>query len=314
MSEEAVILVVGSINMDLVVRGPHMPDPGETVLGSSFRTFPGGKGANQAVGIARLGGKCRMIGKVGKDAFGEQLLAGLRTEGVDCDAIEATEDTSTGVAMIIVDASGENAIVVASGANYRVTPDDNIIPNEQLFEEADVVLLQLELPLPAIRASIEQARRHNCRVILDPAPAPKVMPSRLCEVDIITPNTVECEIITGKTAGLEERIDNGIALDLIDLGAKAAVLKLGPRGSMVVTADGQFYSAQAYKVPVLDTTGAGDAFTAALAVSVARGENLQHAARFACAAGSLACTKFGAQDAMPTADEVRFLMEDNPIQ
>jgi len=312
MSQEPLILVVGSINMDLVVRGPHMPGPGETVLGSAFKTSPGGKGANQAVGVMRLGGRCEMIGCVGDDAFGRQLLENLQHEGVGCDGIAASSDAPTGVAIIVVDSKGENAIITASGANYRVTPDDHIYPNEPLFEQAAVVVLQLELPLTAVRASTELARRHGCKIILDPAPAPKIIPAKLCEVDIITPNVVECETITGKKAGMEERVDKGIALDLIDLGAQAAALKLGPRGSMVVMADGHFYTIPPYKVQVVDTTAAGDAFTAALAVAVARGDKLHYAARFANAAGALTCTKFGAQSALPTADEVKLLMEDQP--
>jgi ribokinase len=313
MSQSPLILVVGSINMDLVVRGPHMPAPGETVLGSGFKTSHGGKGANQAVAVARLGGRCAMIGCVGQDAFGEQLVARLEAEGVDCAAVCRSPDAPTGVAMIIVDAQGENGIVVASGANYRVTPDDNILPNEALFKEAKVVVLQLELPLTTVRGAIQLARKHGCRVILDPAPAPRVMPEGLCQVDILTPNVVECEVITGKRAGLEERVDKGIALDLIDLGAAVAVLKLGPRGSLVVSADGHFYTVGPYKVVVHDTTGAGDAFTGALAVAVARKWNLHDAAKFANAAGALACTKIGARSGMPTVDEVRILMEDQPI-
>jgi len=312
MGDESVILVIGSINMDLVVRGPHMPAPGETVLGSGFKTTPGGKGANQAIAVARLGGRCKMIACVGDDGFGDQLIEHLKKEGVDCESVSKTPDAPTGVAMIVVDSIGENAIVVASGANYRVTPDDNIIPNEELFDEADLVVLQLELPLPTVRASIELARRHGCKIILDPAPAPRVIPDKLCEVDILTPNIVECETLTGKKPGMEERIDKGIALDLIDLGARAAVLKLGPRGSLVVTPEGRFYSVPAYKVSVVDTTGAGDAFTGGLAVAVSNGASLHEAAKFACAAGSLACTKLGAQAAMPTVDDVKMLMADQP--
>lgn len=312
MVEQPMILVVGSINMDLVVRSPRMPSPGETILGSAFKTSPGGKGANQAVAVSRLGGNCRMIGHVGDDAFGEQLLGNLREEGVACDAVDVTPDAPTGVAIIIVDSMGENAIVVASGANHRVTPDDNIYPNEELFKQADVVLLQLELPLPTVHASIELARRHGAKVILDPAPAPKQMPDALCLVDIISPNVSEAELITGTQARPEERVDKQIASDLIARGAKAAVLKLGARGSLVVLNDGHFYTVAPYKVQVVDTTAAGDAFTAAIAVAVARGDGLHAAAKFANAAGALACTQLGAQSAMPTADEVKLLMIDQP--
>ena len=310
MPDEPVILVVGSINMDMVVRTRHMPSPGETVLGESFVTSAGGKGANQAVAVARLGGRCRMIGRVGCDAFGRQLLAGLRKEGVDCTNVMATEQAPTGVAMIIVDQSGENAIVVAGGANARLTPDD-LFSRAEVFQSAQVVVLQLELPLPTVRAAVQLARRHHCKIILDPAPAPKPMPEDLCLVDIVSPNVAEAEIITGRRA-VEDRIDKLVASDLIALGARAAVLKLGSRGSMVVAADGHFYTVPAYRVDVVDTTAAGDAFTGALAVAVARGENLHAAAKLANAAGALACTRFGAQTAMPTAGEVRILMQDQP--
>ena len=302
------ILVVGSINMDLVVRSPHMPAPGETVLGNGFATSPGGKGANQAVAVARLGAPCRMIGCLGRDAFGGQLMEGLKGEGIDCTHVRISQDAPTGVAVIIVDAKGENSIVVASGANHRLTPDD-VFSAEEAFQGVGVVVLQLELPLPTVRAAIDVARRHGCKVILDPAPAPKTLPDELCRVDIISPNVPEAEIITGRKAG-EERCDKIVASDLIGRGASAAVLKLGHRGSMVVTADGHFYTVPAYRVSVVDTTAAGDAFTAALAVAVAAGEKLHQAAKFANAAGALACAKFGAQIAMPTLQDVKALMAE----
>jgi ribokinase len=310
MEDAARILVVGSINMDMVVRSPHMPAPGETVLGEGFTTSPGGKGANQAVAAARLGAKCSLLGRVGKDAFGLTLLKGLLAEGIDCANVMVTEGVATGVAMVIVDSRGENSIVVASGANYLLTPDD-VFSREAAFKQADTVVLQLELPLPTVRAAIEVAKRNNCKVILDPAPMPKCLSSTMCEVDVITPNVAEAEMLTGTRTG-EEKADMNIALDLIARGAKAAVLKLGSRGSMVVTADGHMARVPAYNVEIVDTTAAGDAFTAALAVNVAEGKDLIAAAKFANAAGALACTRLGAQSVMPTRDEVQMLMEDQP--
>lgn len=302
------ILVVGSINMDLVVRCPHMPAPGETVIGGGFVTSPGGKGANQAVAAARLGAHCSMLGRVGMDSFGQSLLKGMIEDGVDCTSVLVTEGAPSGIAMVLVDSRGENSIVVAGGANQLLTPDD-VFACEQEFAAADVVVLQLELPMPTVRAAIEVARRNNCKVVLDPAPMPKCLASTICEVDIITPNVTEAEMLTGTKTG-EERADMNIALDLIARGAKAAVLKLGSRGSMVVTADGQMARVGAYNVDIVDTTAAGDAFTAALAVCVAQGMELTAAAKFANAAGALACTHLGAQSAMPTRDEVRMLMQD----
>ena len=313
MNREPTILVIGSINMDLVVRSPHMPAPGETVLGDGFATAPGGKGANQAVAVARQGARCVFLGRVGEDAFGRALLEGMRREGIECDNVIVTPDAPTGVAMIIVDARGENSIVVASGANYRVTPDD-VFEREALFEEADLVLLQLELPLPTVQAAKKLAQRHGARVVLDPAPAPPTMPDELCNVDVITPNVSEAEMITGQRANeADDRVNKLIASDLIARGAKAAVLKLGSRGSLVVTAEGEIASVPPFKVDIVDTTAAGDAFTAALAVNFARGMSLAKAAHLANAAGALACTRFGAQPSMPTAEDIRLLIEDQGL-
>ncbi len=310
MPDEPHILVVGSINMDLVVRAPHMPAPGETILGKGFATSPGGKGANQAVAAARLGATCTMIGHVGADAFGEQLVAGLQAEGIDCESISVTDDAATGVALIVVDSLGENAIVVAGGANAWLTPDD-VFAASGLFDAADVVLLQLELPLPTVRAAIDQGKRHGCTVVLDPAPVPRQMCPELFDVDVFSPNASEAEALTGEKIS-EERVDKQVALEMIARGAKAAVLKLGARGSLVVAADGNFHRVAPYKVAVVDTTAAGDAFTAALGVGIAQGRSLHDAAKFANAAGALACTRFGAQAAMPTDVEIRMLMADQP--
>jgi ribokinase len=304
------ILVVGSINMDMVVRAGQFPCPGQTVLGDGFVTSPGGKGANQAVAAARLGGNVRMVGLVGDDAFGEQLIHKLQAEQIDTTHVKHRPEAPTGVAMIVVDSNGENAIVVAAGANQLLTPDD-IFPLADLFAQADVVVLQLELPLPTVRAAVEKARRQGCKVILDPAPMPRCLPDELCKVDILSPNVSEAEILTGKRV-VEERVEKNVALELVQRGAQAGVLKLGSRGSLVVAADGHFYRVNAYKVQVVDTTAAGDAFTAALAVAVAEGKDLHQGARFATAAGALACTRMGAQAAMPLRSEVQMLMADQP--
>lgn len=311
MANQPNILVVGSINMDMVVRSPRMPMPGETLFGEDFKTSAGGKGANQAVAAARLGAHCAMIGRVGWDSFGQQLLEQLSENGVETRNISVTPSVATGVAMIMVDAKGENSIIVASGANSRLTPDD-IYSREECFTGSPIVLLQLELPLPTIRASIDLARRHNCRIILDPAPVVSSLPPELYNVSVISPNAGEAEKLTG-TPAIEERVDKQVASELIARGAESAVLKLGARGSMVVTADGHFYRIPAYKVDVVDTTGAGDTFTAALGVSLGRGLHIRQAARYANAAGALACTRFGAQQAMPTAKEVEMLMADQPM-
>ncbi len=314
VAEQPLILVVGSINMDLMVRAPRMPAPGETLIGSRFKLSPGGKGANQAVAAARLGGRCAMIGMLGDDCFGQRLRERLVAEGVDCSAVGTKPEIASGTATIIVDDKGENSIILASGGDGELSPDD-IFAREALFRRADVMVMQLELPLPTLRAAVEVARRHGCRTILDPAPAPArgALPEAIYRVDIISPNVTEAQILTGKNA-LEERVAKHVAMDLIDRGARTAVLKLGARGSMVVMDDAHFYRVPPYPVSIQDTTAAGDAFTAALALKVAAGESVRAAARFANAAGALACTRLGAQDAMPTADEVRMLMDDHPGQ
>ncbi len=308
MSEKPRILVVGSVNMDLVVRTTHMPQPGETVLGDKCVMSPGGKGANQAVAAARLGADVTFLGRVGDDPFAQALLESLQAEDIHCEHVLSTPRTSSGVAMIVVDAHGENSIVVAQGANAMVCPDD-LYARSELFEQADMILLQLELPLPTVRAAIDLARRNHARVIFDPAPARRDLPDAVCTVDVISPNITEAEILTNRKAS-EERIEKMAAMDLIARGAKAAVLKLGARGALVVDAEGHFARVQPFKVEVVDTTAAGDAFTAALAIGLAQGRKLRHAARLANAAGALACTKLGAQSAMPTESEVRFLMAD----
>ncbi|NLF31475.1 MAG: ribokinase [Planctomycetes bacterium] len=302
MASRGDILVVGSINMDLVVRCDRLPAPGETVLGGDLITSPGGKGANQAVAAARLGGRCRMIGRVGGDSFGEALLANLAAEGVDVAAVRPLAGVPSGVALISVAADGENAIVVAPGANSRLSPAD-LDAQDDAFAAASVLVLQLELPLDTVVAALQRARRHGCRVILDPAPAPVAMPAALYAVDVISPNVSEAATLLGcGGAGPEQ-----VAAALVQRGAAAAVLKLGAAGSLVWQ-DDRATRVAPFPVTPVDTTAAGDAFTAALAVAVARGERLADAARFANAAGALACTRVGAQAAAPRLEEVAALM------
>jgi ribokinase len=305
MTEKPKILVVGSVNMDLVVRAGSIPIGGETVLGSDFVTSPGGKGANQAVSAARLGADVRMIGRVGDDAFGQSLRDRLDAEGVDTRAVLTTADTPSGVAMITVDDAGENAIVVASGANFCVTPDD-VAACESLFEWADAVLLQLELPIDTVAAAANLAKQHNCLTILDPAPAVSDLPEALYAVDVISPNVSEGQILTGQCRD-GDRAAELVAADLLARGAKMAVLKLGASGSLAVTADGETHRIAPFAVEVVDTTAAGDCFTAALAVALSRGESLPAACLFANACGALACTTLGAQSAAPTADATNAL-------
>jgi ribokinase len=306
---EPKFLVVGSVNTDLVVRTRAMPAPGQTVLGEELTTSPGGKGANQAVALARLGADVAFLGRVGDDAFGLDLRRALDAEHVCTENLLTCENSHSGVAMITVDSRGENSIVVAPGANARLTPDD-LYGCQDSFA-ADVVLLQLELPIPTVRTAIELARQHGCMTILDPAPVPTPFDDKLCEVDILAPNASEAEQITGQKSG-EERVDKLIASNLIARGCGRAVLKLGSRGSLVVCADGHMYRIPPFDVNVVDSTAAGDAFQAGLAYQLAHGESPRQAATFANAVGALACTRLGAFSAMPTLLEVQMLLRDQP--
>lgn len=304
------ILVVGSVNMDLAVHVTASPQPGQTVAGSNLTMTPGGKGANQAVAAARLGANVSIIARIGNDGFASTVRDNLAQNHVNTECLHISDDLPTGAALITVDNFGENSIIVAGGANLALTPDD-LYGCEHKFEAADAVLLQLETPRPTVRAAIDLAKRHNCKIVLDPAPAVANIPDCLLEVDVLSPNHIEAEILTGKKADTDQT-DKLVASMLIARGAKNVVLKLGRRGSLVVTEDGHFYRVPPFKVEVVDTTAAGDAFTAAYAVAMLTGQTLHEAARFANAAGALTCTKFGAQSAMPTEIELSMLLRDQP--
>jgi ribokinase len=297
------VVVVGSINVDLVVRLARLPRPGETLAADELHTIPGGKGANQAVAAARLGAAVQMIGRVGDDAFGPRLRAGLASEGVNTDNVMVTADCSSGVALIGVEASGENAIILAAGANGRLTPDD-VLQRQEVFRTADVLLLQLETPPETVAAAVALARKQGVPIVLDPAPAPTgPLPVAAADVDILTPNQTEAEALSGVV--VDDLAQARIAAEALHcLGARKVVLKLGALGALLYDDQGRCEHVATAEVKVVDTTAAGDAFTAALGVAVAEGKPLPEAVRFACAAGTLAVTRFGAQPAMPTRAEV----------
>jgi ribokinase len=307
------IVVIGSINMDLVCRTPKMPRPGETILGSDLITIPGGKGANQAVAAAKLGGDVHMIARVGDDDFGQRLLNGLQQHSVNTLHVTVTEGVSSGCAMIMVDRHGENSIVVAPGANHHLTPKD-IDAAEKTIRSASVVVMQLEIPLETVRHVIAMCQRYGIYTILDPAPAPpKSLPRPIFGVDLFTPNQSEAEQILGQIA--RSRSSRKKAVDpkqlgsaLLEKGAKTVVLKMGGKGAMIVGRDEQIETVRPFKIKVVDTTAAGDAFTGALAVAHAQGLPLKQAVRFANAAGAICCQVFGAQPSLPFRKDVEALL------
>ena len=299
------IVIIGSINMDLVCRTRAMPKPGQTILGGEFRTISGGKGANQAVAAARLaarGTSVHIVGRVGNDEFGQRLLAGLRTNKVNTDHVAVTKDVASGIATILVDARGENAIVVAPGANGRVTARD-VDAARPLIARAAVVVMQLEIPLATVRHVVRLCRNLGVPTILDPAPVPDDgLPRDLHQVDILTPNELEAAMLLKS-----RRSAKVIAEQLHRRGPRQVVLKLGAKGSLLFN-DARVITAKPFKVKVVDTTAAGDAFTGAFAVAMAEGLAASEMLRFANAAGALCCTRLGAQPSLPTRRQVERLM------
>ena len=298
----ASIVVVGSLNMDFVAQVEHLPLPGQTVLGGGFRTIPGGKGANQAFAAGRLGGRVRMLGRVGDDVFGQQLRESLQTAGVDVQGVHSTAWTPSGVALIFVDARGENQIVVAAGANGCLAPADV----ETALADADdgYLLLQLETPLDTVAAAAAIGKRRGLTVILDPAPARALPASLLASVDILTPNETEALVLLGRrdtTVSLEKAPD--VARALSDLGVSTVILKLGENGAFLSGASEHRHFA-APRVDVVDATAAGDTFNGALAVALAEGRSVGDAIAFANRAAAMSVTRFGAQASIPTRADV----------
>jgi ribokinase len=301
------VLVVGSLNMDLVVRSPYHPRPGETVLGDGFGTFPGGKGANQAVAAARLGAEVKMIGRVGQDAFGDSMLETLANDGVDTTYVLRDADSPTGVALITVDAAGQNTIVVASGANADLSVAD-IDAAEDAFEGAAVLLVQLESPLPAVARAIELAKAHGVKVVLNPAPAQPLDADLLANVDYLIPNQTELAMLAGlqPTAAVELAIRR-----LREKAPTRLIVTLGEAGAITVDGNGMA-SVPPIPVDTVDTTAAGDAFVGAFGVALTEGYDIETATRWGNAAGALATTRAGAQPSLPTRNEIETLLNGAP--
>ena len=299
------IVVIGSLNMDLVALSPRIPRPGETLLGHEFRTAPGGKGANQAVAAARLGGDVAMVGRVGADDFGDALLANLQANRVAHDWVLRDADAASGVAIIVVDDVGENSIVVLSGANMRLTPAD-VEAAESVIARSGVMLLQLESPLDAVTRAAELGRRHGATVVLNPAPARPLPPELLSLVDVLIPNETETTMLTGLPVS-DEADMRAAAAALQSRGVGAVILTLGERGAFLIH-DDVAQHIPAFAVQPVDTTAAGDAFVGGFAVALAEGRPLPEAVRWGNAAGALAATGLGAQPSLPRRAAVEALL------
>ncbi len=305
------IVVIGSINLDLVYHVPRLPQPGETLTGTSFQQIHGGKGANQAVAAARLNAEVSMIGRIGDDAFGMALIAGLRHEAVDVSHVKTSVGTSSGLAVIGVEDSGQNCITVIPGANGLVTSED-IMAAEPMIAAADVLLLQLEIPVAAVITAIGIARQYNVLTILDPAPALENFPVELLCVDVVCPNESEASLITGlPVTNVAEAMV--ASRQLKSLGARIAVITLGSHGCVVCDESDNPRHVPSFAVTAVDTTAAGDAFAGALGFCLAKGQPILEALRFASVAGALASTRQGAQPAMPRLDEVMALAQQSRV-
>jgi ribokinase len=299
------VLVVGSANVDFTVALARLPRPGETVSEGTLLVARGGKGANQAVAARRLGAEVRLVGCVGDDASGREVRQALAAEGIGVEGLGATADAATGTALIVVDAEGRNQIAVAPGANRRLSASD-VDRRADDFAWAEVVVCSLEVPLAAARRSLERARERGALTILNPAPLPDRGLDFLALADYVTPNEGEAARLTGLM--LTGPSDAGPVADAIrGLGARHAVLTLGAGGALARGPDGDCH-APGFAVTAVDTTGAGDAFNGALAVALAAGNGLSDALRFANAAAALACTRRGAQPAMPALTEVERIL------
>jgi ribokinase len=295
------IVVVGSSNTDMIVQVPRIPQISETVLGGQFSMAPGGKGANQAVAAARAGGSVTFITCVGNDLFGQKAIEGYRQERIDCSYVSTDPEKATGVAFILVGSRGENSIAVASGANLAMTPDV-LLGAQSFIASAQILLVQLEIPLPVVRAAVEIAAAAKVKVILNPAPAQPLDDALLHRVSILTPNEIEASLLTGIEVG-DDRSIRDAADSLRARGVSTVIITLGARGIYVASTEFIGFI-EGFVVHAVDSTAAGDVFNGALAAALTRGMTPPLAYRFANAAAAISVTRLGAQPSAPTFQEI----------
>tara|TARA_Y100000758_G_scaffold282484_1_gene230689 strand:+ start:397 stop:1314 length:918 start_codon:yes stop_codon:yes gene_type:complete len=302
------VTVVGSFMYDLVATVPRRPKTGETLVGNTFGMFLGGKGANQAIAASRAGSKVTMVGRLGNDFFGKQFLEKFSREGINTDFVTQDDENGTGVAMPLIDASGDNSIVIIPQANMALTVD-NINQAQSTIADADVLVMQCEVPMDANQRAAEIAKQNDTLVILNPAPAQLIPDQILKLVDIIIPNEIETETLTG----LPTKTENEVLVagrNLLSKGVETVILTLGDRGSLLLNEDGEKLI-PAFDVSVVDTTAAGDSFCGVLAASLANGISINLSVEIANAAGALAVTKLGAEPSLPQRDAIDDLLQSN---
>ena len=303
------ILVVGSSNTDLIIKVPEIPRPGETVIGGDFQTFQGGKGANQAVAAARGGGDVVFIASVGNDNYGAESIKGYKLDNINTEDIKICKKHPSGIAMITISDTGENAIAVASGANAELKPED-LDEAEEAFHEAEYMLVQLETPLDTVQKAIEMCAEFDTKVILNPAPAAQLHDDIMPRIDIITPNESEAEKLTGVVVK-EEQDASRAAEVLHKRGINTVIITLGSQGAFLSDRiTGVSKTVAGFKVETIDTTAAGDVFNGQLAVSLAEGLALEDAIRQAHAAAALSVKKLGAQSSIPRREETDYFLEE----
>lgn len=302
------ICIVGSLSCDFVMRVPRRPQKGETIIGSDFQTFVGGKGNNQALAAARAGGIVSMIGRVGRDHFGDMIEHKLKSNSVDCRYLFRDNEVSTGIADILVDADGDNSICIAPQANSKLSAE-NIVAAQEVIKESKFLLMQLEIPQETVLAAARIARDAGVMVILNPAPAPangSIPEELLKNLDLIVPNQTEAQLLTGiPVVDLTSAIDAARALQA--KGVKKVIITLGEMGALLLDEAKIPSVCPAFEVSVVDTTAAGDAFCGALVASLSRGESLEQAMVAGCSAGALATTVLGAEPSLPGRSEIENL-------